>query len=98
MKSLVLSILLYTLVSASCSKGNETAIDTYEYFSTHLEANMNYSNIVSAFGEPEQDIGSGIHIYVYKLKDGTTIWIGYTDTILYARHMDSNQQLLHIII
>lgn len=90
--------MLCTMVSASCSKSKDSSKDTYDYFSTHLVAGMNYSDIVNAFGEPDEDIGSGIHIYVYKLKDGTAIWIGYTDRILYARHVDSNLQVLHTII
>ena len=42
--------------------------------------------------------GSGIHVYVYKLQDGIEIWIGYTDRIMYARHMSTNGQLLHTLI
>jgi len=59
---------------------------------------MVYADLVNKFGEPDEDIGSGIHIYVYKLSDSTSIIIGYTDKILYAKHVDSDQQVLHIII
>ncbi len=59
---------------------------------------MSYTSFVDLFGEPARDIGSGIHIYVYELTDATEIWIGYVDRILYASHVDENQQLLHIII
>jgi hypothetical protein len=59
---------------------------------------MAFTDITTKFGQPDFDKGSGIHIYVYKLKDSTEIWIGYTDRILYATHMDSNQQLLHKLI
>jgi len=59
---------------------------------------MVYADLVNKFGEPDEDIGSGIHIYVYRLSDSTAIIIGYTDKILYAKHVDSNQQVLHIII
>lgn len=54
---------------------------------------MDYTAIVSKFGQPTKDIGSGIHIYVYVLDDATEIWIGYVDKILYARHMDKTQKL-----
>ena len=59
---------------------------------------MKYTDIEQTFGKPDEDKGSGIHIYVYKLKDGSAIWIGYTDKILYAKQMDRNRQLLHILI
>jgi hypothetical protein len=59
---------------------------------------MDFNAIVARFGEPTKDIGSGIHIYVYQLGDQTEIWIGYVDRIIYARHVDANQQVLHIII
>jgi hypothetical protein len=99
MKKLVLSIILLTMISISCSKKQDAVKrDTYEYFKTHLTASMDYTDIKLVFGEPDDDIGSGIHIYVYILADATEIWIGYTDKIHYANHMDSNHQLLHVLI
>jgi hypothetical protein len=53
---------------------------------------------VNLFGAPDRDIGSGIHIYVYDLSDGTKVYIGYTDKIMYARHMSSSGQVLHNLI
>lgn len=67
-------------------------------FETNLKSDMDYKTIVSTFGQPTKDIGSGIHIYVYVLSDATEIWIGYVDKILYARHMDKNQQLIKVLI
>jgi len=71
---------------------------TYEHFLNNLKPEMNYTSIVDFFGEPTNDIGSGIHIYVYELTDSTEIWIGYVDEIIYARHVDEKGQLLHTII
>jgi hypothetical protein len=59
---------------------------------------MIYNSIVAKFGEPSNDIGSGIHIYVYQLIDSTEIWIGYADKIIYVRHMDKNHQIIENII
>ena len=64
----------------------------------NLKPDMTYDSIVSKFGEPSKDIGSGIHIYVYQLTDSIEIWIGYTDKILYARHMDKNGQIINTIL
>lgn len=59
---------------------------------------MDSNAIKFTFKKYDSDRGSGIHIYVYKLRDSTEILIGYTDRILYARHVDANGQLLHTII
>src|SRR5687768_1312841 len=98
MKRILIPILLSTLLMVNCSKVNMEPADTYEYFSTHLKATMSYTDIVSVFGHPSDDLGSGIHIYVYPLRDGTAIQIGFTDHILYAMHVDSNGFVLHILI
>ncbi len=44
--------------------------------------------VIQSLGEPDQDAGSGIHIYVYRLSDGSEIWIGTPDAseIWYVRH------------
>jgi hypothetical protein len=72
--------------------------NSFEYFQKRLNAEMKYPSIKAVFGEPDSDIGSGIHVYVYNLEDGTRILIGYTDYIMYARHVDENNQLLNTII
>ncbi|MGE5520907.1 MAG: hypothetical protein ACM3VS_13330 [Candidatus Dadabacteria bacterium] len=59
---------------------------------------MTYNQGVAIFGQPDDDTGSGIHIYVYNLKDGTRIRIGYVSSILYARHVDSSSNLLDTIV
>ena len=99
MKLIALSMLVWSLVITSCSKDkNDSQKKTFEYFNTHLKADMSYTAILNEFGQPDKDIGSGIHIYVYGLADSTEIWIGYADKIIYARHVDKNQQVLHTII
>jgi hypothetical protein len=72
--------------------------DSYAYFQKRLDAEMKYPSLKAVFGEPDDDIGSGIHIYVYNLDDGTRIVIGYTDSIMYARHVDKDNQLLNTLV
>jgi hypothetical protein len=85
------------VISASCDE-SDTNRDSIEYFQCHLKSDMNYKKLTFIFGEPDSDIGSGIHIYVYNLDDGTKVYVGYTDKILYARHFDQNDQLLEELI
>ena len=97
MKHLFVFLFTTSVLTSSCLKNNSEK-RSFEYFNMHLKADMKYTDIQQKFGEPDEDKGSGIHIYVYKLKDRSAIWIGYTDKILYARHMDTNQQVMHTLI
>lgn len=101
MRNIILGILLTALLFTACSKDTReepTDKETIEYFNYNLKADLKYDDLVNLFGAPDGDIGSGIHIYVYDLKDGSKVYIGYTDKIMYARHMSSSGQILHTII
>jgi len=91
-------MLIGFLFAACADTAEETQKDSFAYFEQHLKADMTLENIRSTFGEPDNDIGSGIHIYQYILQDGTKIHIGFVDEILYARHVDANDQLIEILI
>ena len=62
---------------------------TLDDFKNVLSEPYDIDEIFSKFGEPHDDIGSGIHIYVYELNDNTEIWIGYVDDIWYVKHIDA---------
>ena len=96
MRTAFLFFLLCSLVLLSCTETSQLKSEELNYldFQKKLSMGMDFNAIVSTFGNPARDAGSGIHIYVYKLNDLSEIWIGFVDHILYARHMDRNQQLL----
>jgi len=100
MKNKIYLLAFFLVVFTSCKKDKDLTEQgiTYSDFKNNLKLDMNYNSIVAKFGEPTKDIGSGIHIYVYQLADSTEVWIGYTDKILYARHVDQNRQIIEIII
>ena len=95
---LLLAVFAFTLLTGCSKKAKETEAGTLEYFKQHLTADMTYAAITQTFGQPAADKGSGIHIYVYGLKDGTAVWIGYADKILYAKQVDSNNQVIAILL
>jgi len=99
-KTLIVTLVLVYSLAIGCSKENNLLENglSFSDFENNLTPNMTYDLLVAKFGEPATDIGSGIHIYVYELVDTTEMWIGYTDKILYARHMDRNHQQLHSLI
>ena len=54
-----------------------------------IKSKMSMKRIIKLCGEPEKDIGSGIHIYVYELEDGSSVWVGTPDRkrIIYVTHV-----------
>ena len=100
MKSKIYLFAFYLIVFLSCTKENNSTKHRFIYsdFKDNLKPDQTYNSIIAKFGEPSKDIGSGIHIYVYQLTDSSEIWIGYTDKILYARHVDKNGQIIENII
>ena|SRR5215204_3590306 len=97
-RMLLLIVVAFTILASCSKKEKPIEADTVEYFKLHLKMEMNYTAITQKFGQPDAEKGSGIHIYVYQLQDGTAVWIGYTDKILYARHVDNNDQLIATLL
>ena len=100
MKSIIkiLTVLLLCACLFLSCKNDTSNNRTYEYFAAHINKNMSDQVVIKTFGQPDDDVGSGIHIFIYKLADGTTIDIGVTDFIYYSSHRDANGQILHILI
>jgi len=76
---------------------NECESLALDDFTKILFETQDIDSISEQFGKPHDDIGSGIHIYVYYLNDDTQIWIGYTDKIMYVKHMDVDGNLIDIL-
>ena len=76
----------------------EKIIPTLDDFKAALSESKDIQTIFSNFGSPHDDIGSGIHIYVYELNDSTQIWIGYSDYIWYVKHVDSEGVLIEELL
>ncbi len=53
-----------------------------------LRPTMTTEDLAAAFGKPNRDLGSGIHVAEYLLNDGTTVLIGFAGSqVYYARHV-----------
>ena len=81
-------------IKESLSSFADKVIPTVVEFKTILHESSDIDFIFSKFGKPHDDIGSGIHIYVYELNDSSEIWIGYADEVLYVKHVDSKGNLI----
>ena len=78
----------------AASSHMEGIVPTVDDFKNTISETQNIDDIFSKFGKPHDDIGSGIHIYVYELNDSTEIWVGYADHILYVTHLDLDGNVL----
>ncbi len=93
-QSTVLSLDLEHATSSYMNK----IIPTLEDFKDTLDETQDINVIFFKFGKSHDDIGSGIHIYVYELNDFTQVRIGYTDKILYAHHVNSDGNILEQLL
>lgn len=57
-----------------------------------LKRGSSFADLAAWVGMPDRDIGSGIHVLVYDLQDGTRVLVGTADfqQILYIRHVTRN--------
>lgn len=95
---------LAAILAVACRKPETLLRDDIAYFRKYLEADMDYDDIVEAFGAPPEDLNAGfaatdgLHLYQYPLYDSTFVRIGFTDKIEYACLVDANQNLVEDII
>lgn len=57
-----------------------------------IDRRTTMKEVIALCGEPDRDVGSGIHIYVYDLADGSYVRIGTPDDkqILYVVHVTAD--------
>jgi hypothetical protein len=60
---------------------------TLEDFEPQLTRRLTPALARAAFGAPDEDTGSGLRIYVYRLRDGDRLWLGFPGDrpIVYAK-------------
>ena len=93
---LIISLLFLNICSQSQDQsGRRLSISDFE---KTITPQMGYDTIISRFGVPDTNTGSGIYILIYNLVDSTSIIIGCDNTrILYARSRDRNGVVRDII-
>lgn len=98
MKKILLPLILLGAVFFSCNDDEPLERNTLSFFERNISEEMTLREVKATFGKPDEDVGSGIHIFVYNLADGTNVLIGITDVLLYARHVDENGNVLQELI
>ncbi len=67
------------------------------WFAQRVDERMTEGDVRAVFGPPDRDIGGDVHIFVYLLEDGSEVWIGLADRVLYARNVDSDGNLIEVL-
>jgi hypothetical protein len=64
-----------------------------------ITAEMSMKEVIEICGPPAEDIGSGIHIYVYKLSDGSVVRVGTPDQkrLFYVVHVQTNGENRYLV-
>ncbi|MBS1954832.1 MAG: hypothetical protein JST89_11640 [Cyanobacteria bacterium SZAS-4] len=90
---LLLLVLSPTALASDKAKGEghvPTKKCTLQNFQL-LKVGTDVKTVFKDFGEPLRDIGSGIHIYEYKLADDSIIRVGCVTTVFYVDHIQGKQ-------
>lgn len=78
--------LLLLLAACTCTSGRDRTRPSVEDLS-RLRREMSIDDVKRILGEPKQDLGSGLFVFVYELADGSTAMVGSDGTrVLYVRH------------
>ena len=65
-----------------------------------LRLGMSYQEVVARVGEADRDVGSGIHIMVYDLSDGTQIMLSFPslDRLIAVHLYDPDRDTRELIL
>jgi hypothetical protein len=72
-----------SFASASTDARQPRTIESFQF----IGRGTTLQQVMERLGTPDRDAGSGIHIYVYRLTDGTEVWVGSPGSeVWYVRH------------
>ena len=60
-------------VTPTSIASDERKISDFEF----LKLGMSYDEVIENVGEADRDIGSGVHLFVYELTDGTEVLLSF---------------------
>ena len=74
------------------SPSSPAPVSALSRFEPYLNAQLTPAIARARFGQPDEETGSGLRIYIYKLSDGRRLWLGFPGDapIAYARIEDVN--------
>lgn len=90
MRFVLITALAGLMLAAPACGGADTAPSqarTLAAFQPHLTMRLTPALARTQFGAPDEETGSGLRIYIYRLDDGRRLWLGFPGDapIVYAR-------------
>jgi hypothetical protein len=72
------------MLGASATEPPSRSVESFRF----IGSSITMQQVRAKLGAPDQDVGSGLYVYVYRLNDGSDVLIGSPDgsRILYVRH------------
>jgi hypothetical protein len=67
------SVFILLILITSCTSVNRPSLSDFSF----LDPGMTYEEVVSRVGEPDRDVGSGVHLFVYDLDDGSELMLSF---------------------
>ena len=61
-----------------------------------IKVGTSYAEVEKQFGKPDKEIGSGLHIPVYILSDGSEVMLGFAENLLYIKHRLNDGKIIDI--
>lgn len=88
----VLTVAACSTESADNAQDQPSADRTLAMFTAGLSRDLTPSRAVELFGSPDEVTGSGLIIYIYRLNDGQSVWLGFPgkSPISYAQVHDQD--------
>jgi len=62
-----------------------------------LKLGMTRREVMTKVGLPDKDIGSGIHVDIYSLADGSAVTLGSGGNLIYARHQRQKGEVYDLL-
>ena len=80
-------VLLSALAACEQRQASPISPRTTDAFQPHLTADLTPAAARARFGPPDEETGSGLRIYVYRLEGAKQLWLGFPGDapIIYAK-------------
>lgn len=96
---LAFAICIYLFSNVGCAVKTKKAImnpsqsyHSITEFRNSISPQLTANQARDLFGSPERDIGSGLYIYVYHVKEGGSITLSFGSTLVSARYFSTEKE------